>query len=239
MSSESNIADVWILEPHTLNASDVARCDLIISPAEKDRMQRFRFAQDRDAYRAAHALARFALSSCEVSVLPHAWVFEETSHGRPEIAAGRDLPQLRFNISHTRKMVACIVTRDLDCGVDVELIHRCADLHNHGQTVFAPAELARIAAAPDIERPTLFCRYWTLKEACAKARGLGMSLPFDGMAFDLCEESARLHAHSDEWHFEQWSPTPTHTLATAVRADGPVRLARHCGLPHNITEIEV
>src|SRR5688572_22249625 len=118
MSPQSPVADVWILEQQTLTAADVARCNAVISPAEQDRMQRFRFEQDRDSFRAAHALARFALSSWESAVSPHAWVFEETSHGRPEIAARRGFPQLRFNISHTRHLVACIVTRELDCGVD-------------------------------------------------------------------------------------------------------------------------
>src|SRR5262245_43112929 len=121
MSLQSNNADVWILEHHTLTVADIARCNAAISPAENARMRQFRFEQDRDSYRAAHALARFALSWCETAVPPHAWVFEETSHGRPEIAAGRGFPQLRFNISHTRQLVTCIVTRELDCGVDVEL----------------------------------------------------------------------------------------------------------------------
>lgn len=239
-TSEPDLADVWVLELDTLHADDIERCDLVLSPAERDRMQRFHFEQDRDSYRAAHALARIALSSCEASVLPQTWEFEKTSRGRPEISTGGGVPQLRFNISHTRGVVACIVTRDLDCGVDIETTHRRDDLQDLTRTVLAPAEIARITTAPDTERPRLFYRYWTLKEAYAKAIGLGMSLAFDHIAFKLCEGSARLHVHSDEWHFEQWSPTPTHILATAVRSRRPVRLIRHCGMPHNIlTEIHV
>jgi 4'-phosphopantetheinyl transferase len=240
MSSRADLADVWVIDLHTLNSADVATCDVVLSSAERDRMRRFHYKQDQDAYRAAHALARLALSSCEAAVPPHAWTFEETLHGRPEISAQCGSPRLRFNISHTRRVVACIVTSDLDCGVDVELTHRCSDLHDLARTVLAPSEWATIAAASDTERPILFSRYWTLKEAFAKARGLGMSLAFDQIAFDLFDGSARLHAHSGEWHFEQWSPTPTHTLATAVRARGPVRLIRHCEMPHNIlTKIQV
>ncbi len=229
MSSRAGFANVWVVDLHTLNPSEVARCDMVLSPAERDRMRRFHFKPDQDAYRAAHALARLALSACEAAVPPHAWSFEESSHGRPEISSEQSVPRLRFNISHTRNVVACIVTRDLDCGVDVEPTDR--DRHDLAQTVLAPAELATIAAAPEAERTVLFCRYWTLKEAYAKALGLGMSLAFDRIAFELCEGSARLHADSAEWHFEQWSPTPTHILATAVRACGPVRMIRHRGLP--------
>jgi 4'-phosphopantetheinyl transferase len=239
MSSESHLADVWTLKPQALQAADITRCNVVISAAEKDRMRRFHFERDRDSYRAAHALARFALSSCEAAVPPDKWVFEMSSHGRPEVAGGCGLPRLRFNISHTRNMVACIVTRDLDCGVDLEATHRFSDLDDVARTVLAPAELGTIAAAPDTEQPMLFCRYWTLKEAYAKALGLGMSLAFDCMAFELCEGSPRLLNHSNEWHFEQWSPSPMHTLATAIRAHEPVYLVRHDGLPHNATKIQV
>jgi 4'-phosphopantetheinyl transferase len=128
-------------------------------------------------------------------------------------------------------VVACIVTAELDCGVDVESTPRCYDLHDLARAVLAPAELARIAAAPDSERSILLCRYWTLKEAYAKALGLGMSLAFEKIAFELYEGIARLHGHSDEWYFEHWSPTPTHTVAIAIRTREPVHLIRHFGLP--------
>jgi 4'-phosphopantetheinyl transferase len=233
MSFETGLAHVWVLELSTLNEVDVARFDRVLSLTERDRMRRFHFVQDRDAYRAAHGLARISLSSCEPGVPPQAWAFEENSRGRPEISPEGGLPRLRFNISHTRLAVACIVTRDLDCGVDVEQTHRCTDLDSLIHAVLAPSEAATVAAAPDSERPMLFCRYWTLKEAYAKALGLGMTLAFDGIAFDLFNGSARLQPYSDEWHFEQWS-TPAHTLAAAVRVRGPFRLIRHCGLPHNV-----
>lgn len=231
MGSEPDLANVWVVDLKTLTASDVARCNVVLSPAENDRMQRFHFTRDRDEFRVAHALARLTLSSCEASVRPRAWVFEKTSHGRPEVSARCGVPGLRFNISHSRGVVACIVTRDLDCGVDVESIDARYDLHDLSRTVLAPSELARFTAATETGQSLLFCRYWTLKEAYAKALGLGMSLMFDKIPFDLYEGGARLHAHPDEWNFEHWSPTSTHTVAVAIRSREPVHLNRHCGLP--------
>jgi 4'-phosphopantetheinyl transferase len=203
----------------------------VLSPAERNRARRFYFRQDRNAYSAAHALARIALSSCDASVAPGAWVFEKTAHGRPEVSPATGVPGLRFNISHSRRVVACIVTAESDCGVDVESTHPCYDHHDLARAVLAPAELARITAAPDSERPILFCRYWTLKEAYAKALGLGMSLAFERIAFELEEGIARLQDHSEEWYFEHWSPIPTHTVAIAIRSREPVHLIRHLGLP--------
>jgi len=94
----------------SLAAADAERCEAVLGRAELDQMRRFRFDPDRDAYRAAHALTRMALSSLEPAIPPSEWVFEEGARGRPEIAARSGLPRLRFNLSHTRGFVACIVT---------------------------------------------------------------------------------------------------------------------------------
>ena len=66
----------------------------------------------------AHALARLTLSRY-APVPPEAWSFSLGEHGRPEIEGPSDAGRLRFNLSHTRGMVACAVVRELDIGVDV------------------------------------------------------------------------------------------------------------------------
>jgi len=57
-------------------------------------------------------------------------------------------------------------------------------------------ELARLLVRPTLNEHTLLCRYWTLKEAYAKAIGLGMSLAFDEIAFELHDGYGRLQTHS-------------------------------------------
>lgn len=231
MDSLAELPKVWVVDVSALSEADVRRCEAVIAPAESEQMRRFWFDLDRDAYRAAHALARLALSSFEPTVPPPKWVFELTSYGRPEIAKGYGFPPLRFNISHTRGMVAVIVTRDLDCGVDVESIERCRNLNHLAHTILAPTELATLSATPDFERTLLFSRYWTLKEAYSKALGLGMSMSFERIAFELQEGSARLLEHTDNWLFEQWSPAPNYVVATALRDSESVQLIRHWGIP--------
>ena len=164
------------MEVETLKAADVERCNIAISTAEKDHLRRFRSERDRNSYRAAHALARFALSSCETSVPPDAWVFEETAQGRPEISAGHGVPALRFNISHTRSVVACIVTRGLDCGVDVESINCCSDHHDLDRSVLAPSELSAFAAVADTKHPTLLDAQRGIRES-ARPRNVASVRP--------------------------------------------------------------
>ena len=112
-------AHVWVLNPEHLDASGhLSKYAGIVSPAEQERIRRFRFPRDGMAFLAAHGLARAALSQFEPSVPPDRWEFRATEKGRPEMGAPIG-SALRFNISHTRGLVACVVTRNVDCGVDV------------------------------------------------------------------------------------------------------------------------
>ena len=89
---------------------------------------------------------------------------------------------------------------------------------------FSSLELASLTSLPPTQQKDRFFDIWTLKEAYAKARGMGMSLPFHAFAFDLSVEqpprisfSPELADDPDDWRFRLWSPTGHHRLAVAVR----------------------
>ena len=85
---------------------------------ERRRADRFHFAVDREAFTAAHALTRAMLS--ELTGKPStAWRFVEGKYGRPEVATSCATGGLRFNLTHTRGLVACAVAYRA-VGVDVE-----------------------------------------------------------------------------------------------------------------------
>jgi 4'-phosphopantetheinyl transferase len=220
---------VWVAALAALTADEISRCDAVLSAEERARMHRFHFERDREIYRAAHGLARLTLSRYAPSVAPQDWTFAETAYGKPEVASPLLTPRLRFNISHTHGLVACVVTEELDCGIDVERTWRDKDLVNVARRVLTRNELSALTALHGEEQALLFCRYWTLKEAYAKARGLGMSIEFDRLAVEL-EPPRLLSASADEWHFEQWRATSEHMVAVAVHRAG-VPVVRHSGLP--------
>lgn len=207
----------------------------LLSDDEQVRMARFVFERDRDAFLLTRALVRTMLSRY-ARVAPAEWRFIENEHGRPELLdRPAEVADLRFNISHTRGLIACAVTVGREVGIDVEDINRGLT-HDVAGRFFAPAEVDDLHALPEREQALVFFDYWTLKEAYIKARGFGLALPLGDFAFKLNPPHApaisfapALQDEPATWQFVQDWPTPAHRFALAVRrtgADLPVRMQR-------------
>ncbi|NLR62738.1 4'-phosphopantetheinyl transferase superfamily protein [Chitinophaga varians] len=88
-----------------------------------------------------------------------------TSAGRPYWSDGPD-----FNISHSGNMVVCAVDTGGRVGIDIEQ-NGGIDFSDFREQ-FAENEWRQVVTAPD---PVWqFYRYWTMKEAVAKANGIGI-----------------------------------------------------------------
>jgi 4'-phosphopantetheinyl transferase len=229
---------VWSIEPEVAGETLTSRLS-VLSAEERVRMASFRFERDRIAYAAAHVLVRVALSWCAPGVLPASWDLTSRQNERPEVVAPKVSPRLRFSLSHTHGLVACLVTSEIDCGIDVEVRRPVDDMASVAAKVLSPTEIEALMALPDHQRPDRFFCYWTLKEAYVKARGLGLSLPLEEVSFDLRAEGAvvalgtSLDDHGPDWQFDQWSPTAHHTAAVALKsgASRDVCVVRHSQMP--------
>ena len=225
---------IWLLRlRESIPAPVERRWRELLSPDEAAAQHRFRVEPARRQHLAARALARTTLSRY-VPVAPESWRFAAGPEGRPEIAGPPGLPPLRFNLSHTRGLVACVVTLGRDSGVDVERPERrLADplaLARHG---FAPAEREALARLTGGARRRRFCELWVLKEAYVKARGAGfLSLPASKVVFDLDTDGAirlrlepGLDDRAEDWQAALMAPTGEHRLAVAVRRGAGPELA--------------
>lgn len=170
----------------------------------------------------SHALVRTSLSQV-AEVHPRVWRFRKNPHGRPEIDHPVSIP-LRFSLSHTRELAACAISGAFDIGVDVETSGDSKDLMALAERFFAPREASALRALPIEKQIDHFYSIWTLKEAYVKARGLGLSLPLDCIAFQIDADriEAKLEGESadeqNNWAFCLMRPTPQHWLAIAVKA---------------------
>ena len=213
---------MYHLSPESLTDGEILdQLATVLDADEQARWRKFVFAADRHNFLVSHALVRFALSR-HCGVQPAALRFSNNSFGRPEIAAPSIADGLRFSLSHTAGLVAVAVTRERDVGVNVENVTRQLPMEA-AELVLSRTELDHERGLPDPQRCERLFALWTLKEAYAKGRGLGLSLPLREFSFDMDEPPAiTLLSHSDanpgRWLFEFHRPSRIHCLALAYDA---------------------
>jgi len=162
----------WILIDQT-SAGDRAFLETLLSEDERQAALALRFEEDRAAYVAAHALAR-ALLAARTGRAARDWAFRAGLHGKPRPIARPGEPDIRLNLSHTRGLAAVALCVGREIGVDVEWMGQPAPFEVAEQ-IFAPAERDLLDAHRPDERPEVFYRLWTLKEAYLKATACGLA----------------------------------------------------------------
>jgi len=235
---QSDEVRVFYALTEALADPDLARrCRATISAEESAREQRFRFQEDRDSYLLAHALCRSVLSQLCGAGAP-ALQFEAGEHGRPELTVPHCDPRLRFNISHTRGMVACAVALEHDVGVDVERLDRRVQIAELAASVFSDAERAALASLREDAQRARFFELWTLKEAYIKAVGKGLALRLSAITLELHPGTQPRIAFAPPvdddpraWWLHVRQPAPGYMLAAALRTPLPSRIAVERWLP--------
>jgi 4'-phosphopantetheinyl transferase len=203
--------DTVILTSATLDAAVPERFIAALTPAEHARAERFREGRDRVQFMAARWLLR---SMLQAHLGIEGATIEAPEREKPRLV-GDNLPAgLDFNLSHTGGLVACVIGIGVRVGVDVERIDRRVKAGAVAAAHFAPGEQA---ICRDDQG---FLRLWTLKEAVAKAVGLGLALDLRDFtcAIDpprLVEAGPALGTVAD-WQLRSWTEG-AHHLALAVQ----------------------
>jgi 4'-phosphopantetheinyl transferase len=211
---------VWYMEVDTPPATVIAEWRVCLDAAEQVQADGFYFDEDRSTYIAAHWLIRNALAAIG-GLPPTDWRFVAAKRGKPEIDPALGRPDLRFNLSHTRGLVACAVGLGTTIGIDVETLSRKRPGLDIAHRFFSPSEVAILRGTAQNQQSHTFFRFWTLKEALIKATGEGMHRALNSFSFSLDPASITFHPdNADEaakWKFIELQPTSRHLLALAVR----------------------
>ncbi|WP_406402830.1 4'-phosphopantetheinyl transferase superfamily protein [Streptomyces sp. NBC_00879] len=222
---------LWLLPEHAVDrfATALGGTRLLTAP-ERAGMERRLTAGARRRYLGARLLCRYALSA-RTGRPPDRWRFRTGDFGRPEPEP--DEEGVRFNLSHTEGLIACVVTQGRGCGVDVGPTPSTDRLMTHLAHRLAPAERAELAAAAPGVRAALVSEFWVLKEAYLKALGTGLSRGLGGFSF-APRTADRIAVHDPQqppgtdarWWFDLLHPGPEHVLAVATENGRPGALRR-------------
>ena len=220
---------VWFCKPtDILDEATLSGYEAVLSEQEIERYHRFHFDKDRHGYLVSHALLRYSLS--KYAELPASqWQFSSGEHGKPELLSPSVAPGLRFNLTHTDGLSACVITLNRRCGIDAENIHRKNKLSAVARRMFAEEELAQLDVK-NIE--SQFYYFWTLREAYVKALGTGLAGSSKEFYFDVDMSGLNAvmhhrkisHTEATTWHFSLYEPTPEHVLALGFEADDDMPL---------------
>lgn len=223
--------DLWLCGYQSIDDPRLLQHYLgLLNPTERERQQRFHFADDRQRYLLTRALVRCVLSRY-AAVAPADWRFAENAYGRPAIDPAHD-SDLEFNLSHTRGLIALAVARRRVFGIDVENLAERQPSLGIADRFFSAEEAAALAKMPDALQQRRFFEYWTFKEAYIKARGMGLSLPLDRFSFRFPADDGvqlqidpELNDPAERWQLWQLAPSDSCLLALcAERASAPTLL---------------
>lgn len=165
-----------------------------LDEAELRRADRISLSGERDRFVASRALLRHVMTeTSQGQIAPAQWGFVADRRGKPMVADG--LPAIPFSLSHAEDCVAVAAGGSAPLGVDVEGLWREAD-SEVVQAVLTEKERCSLSALAEDARWDRFIRLWTIKEACAKATGDGVTIDFSGIEADLDPPSAVLQGRN-------------------------------------------
>jgi len=168
---ERTVIDVFLLDADAVTRA-VAMPVALLSDVERERARRYRFARDRDEFTVGRLGLRMLLAS-HLNVEPAAVELVTGPNGAPALPDMPD-PPLKFNVSHSRGIVAIAIWTAGAVGIDVEAVERLDDDSALVATILAPAERDAFVTTPPADRSRFLLHHWTAKEAYVKAIGAGL-----------------------------------------------------------------
>ncbi len=161
-----------------------------------------------------------ALLGSYLGIDPRAVETLQGAFGRPELAPTHDHHDLCFNLSHTAGLAVFAVGHGRSIGIDVEAVDRRAPSPGVIERALRPWEAERVLQAGARERTAAFLHYWTVKEAYAKALGVGLALDLREVGVDGPTDRPRLDLPDEagEWQVRRLRLQPG--FVGAVVADG-------------------
>ena len=151
-----------------------------------------------------------------------------SGRGKPALARGT-APEIHFNTSHSRTHALIALSRIGDVGVDIEDIGRVDD--RVVRRSLSKPEFDRLVTMDAERRAAAFYHLWTVKEACAKATGVGIGIGMRNVAASF--------GRTGRWRDFTWESIvigPRLAAAVAVRIPDGAEPSGHIELRGGVLE---
>ncbi len=205
----------------------ISQLAALLSEQEKNRARRLIHPLHRTYFTAARGLLRIILGSY-LKIPPEKVCFEYTRQGKPYLADSSPSFGLCFNLSHSRGTALYGICKNRSIGVDIERIGPLSGMAAMVRRYFSEKEAAQIRAQPPNSQNKIFFQYWSMKEACLKARGDGLSgLHRIDLAADtrgITSETVVLDDSQKPWLVRPLFVDEKHAAAVALEGDASCRM---------------
>jgi 4'-phosphopantetheinyl transferase len=224
--------DLWLLSTDHVGAAALATLEDCLSPPEQAQLAKIRFPQAQRQFLLSRGCLRHLLSRY-TGQAPADLAFVYGSRGKPALNPRGDGAGLapRFNLSHSGQRLLVAISgaeRVRAIGVDLEILRPVSLLPGLCRRCLTPAEAETVLALPTPEADHRFLRYWTGKEACLKALGVGITDSLQSLELSLGPEAltavpvavAVVAPTLPEYpgQLYQWQPDEQYLAAVAVQS---------------------
>ena len=149
----------------------------LLSTDERQRAARYRVEHARKQFIVTRGALRMLVGrylDCE----PAQIAFSYGAAGKPSVSL--PMQTLQFSVSHSGDLSALAFAPDCELGIDIEHIRPMPEMQAIARGQFSLEECAQLFSGfehnqAEQNQQDLFFRFWTKKEALAKATGLGIA----------------------------------------------------------------
>jgi 4'-phosphopantetheinyl transferase len=212
----------------------------ILSAEEKYKISKIRIEELRNRQIITKGTLRVLLSNyfdCE----PLDIEFQTNNYGKPEVIPLLNTPNISFNLSHSEDYLIVGLTKDHLFGIDLEKIVEIQNLDDVVGLCFSEYEKKWFRNLQPLQRPEIFYKIWTAKEAFIKAIGEGLSFSPNRISFDINPvKELKLNNILWEKDTENWQITSFHpvknTVSTIAANDKNLRLVHLTANPSDLIQ---
>ncbi len=194
------VVETWLLRIDLSELDRAALADLLSEP-ERQHLSACTHPAVADRYLFSRATLRSLLGAC-LERDPAGLNIDVAAGGKPFLDEACGGARLQFNLSHSGSWLLVALAGGRAVGADIEDDRPRPRMMQIAERFYHQAERRMLLSVSEPERQALFLRCWTLKEAHAKALGVGLRMDLSETDYsDLLNPSAptRWRGRKGEW----------------------------------------